>query len=238
VADSTPVRVATHGGLAEMSAGIIKQLADLTPESDGQGLRPRFEDLFRDFETRALRSGCVEADVKLAKYALAALIDETILLSDLPIKDEWLVRPLQMQYFDDFSAGEEFYNKLDVIRLGKTSAAADVMEVYHLCLAFGFKGKHGDARGEERRRVLMEGLANDIGALRSVKPDGRLSPQTGAADALPIPSKALSFLGRGPVWAVPLIVLAVLLVVYVTLGLIDDHSLQRIPLPSQPGAAP
>ena len=140
MADPTPVRATNHGGLAEMSAGIIKQLADLAPENDGQGLRPRFEALFRDFETRAMRGGCAETDVKMAKYALAALIDETVLLSDLPIKDEWLGRPLQMQYFDDFSAGEEFYNKLDQARLGKTPAAADVMEVYHLCLAFGFKG--------------------------------------------------------------------------------------------------
>ena len=86
--------------------------------------------------------------------------------------------------------------------------------------------------------MLMEGIANDIGALRSVKPDGRLSPQPEAADGLRVPAKALSFLGRGPVWAVPLIVLVSLVVVYVVLGLVDDHSLSRIPSPIKPGGTP
>jgi type VI secretion system protein ImpK len=223
VSDPT-VRPVNPVSLPELSTGILKQLVDLSPGKEVDNLRGRFEDLFRDFETRALRAGVAGAHATAAKYALAALVDETILLSDLPVKDEWLGKPLQMLYFDDFSAGEEFYNRLEQLRLHPTPETAEVLEVYHLCLAFGFKGKYGNAKGEERLKVIISGLVNDISQARGMKANAPLSPQAEAADVLPT-APALSFLGRGPLWSVPLGVLVLVVALYLVLDMVSSESL-------------
>jgi type VI secretion system protein ImpK len=195
------------GSLVEIAAPIAKQIADLGGDSvpqDASALRARFEDLFRVFESRAIRVGYTEGEMGTAKYALAGTADEAILLSNLPVKDEWLGRPLQMVFFDDFSAGETFYEKLDAARTNRTPKAADVLEVFHLCLALGFKGKHGDARGAERRRVLMDALASEINQSRGVTADSPLSPSGLSPEGAAGVPRRLGFLAGGPIWVVPL----------------------------------
>jgi len=223
VADSS-IRSPSAMSLPEQSTGIIKLLVELTPAKCPDDLRSRFEDLFREFENRALRANILSVHVTSAKYALAALVDETILLSELPVKDEWLGKPLQMLYFDDFSAGEEFYNRLEQLRLTPSAETVDVLEVYYLCLAFGFKGKYGNAKGEERLKAIMGGLANDISIARGIKTTTPLSPQGEAADVVPM-AASLSFLGRGPLWMLPVAVLVLLIIVFAVLDMISGQSL-------------
>lgn len=232
---------ATGGALVECAAPIAKQIADLHGESapqDAAALRGRFEDLFRSFESRAIRAGYTESEMGAAKYALVAAADESILLSDLAVKDEWLNRPLQMVFFDDFSAGETFYEKLDSARINRTPKAADVLEVFHLCLAIGFKGKHGDTRGAERRRVLMDALAAEINQARGVSADSPLAPAGLPEGAAAVPRR-LGFLASGPIWVVPLAVVVVLMLMLIAYGVHNDSALSDIPAEaSATGAKP
>ena len=225
-----------QGSLVELAAPIAKQVADLSgdsPPQDAGALRSRFEDLFRAFESRATRAGYTEGEVGAAKYALAGTADEAILLSELPVKDEWLNRPLQMVFFDDFSAGETFYEKLDSARTNRTPKAADVLEVFHLCLALGFKGKYGDARGAERRKVLMEALASEINQARGVTADSPLSPGGLPSDGSGGVPRRLGFLAGGPIWLVPLVVVVVLMLLLIVYGVRNDSLLDDIPADSQ-----
>lgn len=207
------------GALVELCSGVIKQLADLfapgaTPASADE-VASRFLDLLRSCEGRAQRAGIGLEEVHLAKYALVALIDEQILLSNLPLKDDWLGRPLAQRLFDDLAAGEEFYQKLDQLRDKPTPARIDVIEVFHLCLAFGFRGRYGDKRGQDTRRRLIDTVAREINQARGVRPDGPLSPKAEAPETLVVPGgRLLAGLGRGPLWAVPVAVLAVVVVLY------------------------
>jgi len=224
---------APQGGfLVEFAAPIAKQIADLTgeaPPQDANTLRSRFEDLFRAFESRAVRAGYTESETATAKYALAGTADEAILLSSLAVKDEWLNRPLQMVFFDDFSAGETFYEKLDAARTNRTPKAADVLEVFHLCLALGFKGKYGDARGAERRRVLMDALAAEINQTRGVTADSPLSPAGLPPEGASAVPRRLGFLAGGPIWVVPLVVVVVLMLMLIVYGVRNDSRLSDIP---------
>lgn len=220
------------GGLVEFSAPIAKQIADLpteNPSPDASALRTRLEDLFRTFESRAIRAGYTESEVLAAKYALTAVLDESILLSELPAKEEWLGRPLQMVFFDDFSAGEEFYVKLDAVRTGKSPRSGDVLEVFHLCLALGFKGKYGDARGAERRRVLMDAIAAEIAQARGVSAEAPLSPQGLPPEASVGAARQLRFLGAGPLWVVPLTVIVVVLILVIVFGIRNESAISAIP---------
>jgi type VI secretion system protein ImpK len=233
--------IATGGVLVECAAPIAKQIADLHGDAipqDATAMHARFEDLFRAFESRAIRAGYTENETAAAKYALVAVADESILLSNLPIKDEWLNRPLQMVFFDDFSAGETFYEKLDAARTNRTPKAADVLEVFHLCLALGFKGKHGDARGAERRRVLMDALANEISQVRGISADSPLAPAGLPEGAATVPRR-LGFLASGPIWVVPLAVIVVLMLMLIVYGVRNDSYLTDIPTDaSATGAKP
>lgn len=225
------------GTLIESAAPIAKLLSDLGESAaalDADQLRAKFEDLFRGFEQRSIRAGFAESEVVAAKYALAAVVDETILLSEHPAKDAWLGRPLQMAFFDDFSAGEEFYNKLDAVRTARTPHSADVLEVFHLCLAMGFKGKHGDARGAERRKVLMDAVSNEIIQARGLGPDSPLSPSGLPPEAAMAPVRIL---GSGPLWMVPLAVVVVLLLALIVIGVLDDRAVSAIPGEGQAAGA-
>src|SRR6185436_5696870 len=101
---------------------------------DAEALRQRIDEQFRALESKARQSDVPQEDVQQAKYAIAAFIDEMILTSNWALKDSWADRPLQLTYFNDFSAGEEFYNKIDTLRAAKKNS---VIEVYYLCLALG-----------------------------------------------------------------------------------------------------
>lgn len=229
------------GGLVEQAGPIIKQLADVVEngfEGDCERLHSRFEEHFAAFERRSLRSGISDGEVQSAKYALVALVDETVLLSELPLKDEWLGRPLQMQYFDEFAAGEEFYNKLEALRLVRSPQGADVLEVYHLCMTLGFKGKFGDARGVERRKVLMESLAHDIAQNRGVAPDAGLAPNGLPGDRAALAGTGGSFLARSPLWVIPAIVATVLLIAVIITGVLSDRQLAAFPAGERVGAQP
>ncbi len=228
----------TGTSLLDLAMPIVRLLGDLQPSQADAGLRQRMEDLFRDFETRALRLGNSQGDTQAAKYALSALVDESILLSDLPLKDEWMGLPLQQLYFDDVSAGEEFYNRLEQLRLQRGERTVQVLEVYHLCLAFGFKGKYGTPKGKERLQVIMEGLAQDIAQGRGVAGKVALSPQAMVADAVPMAPKALARFIRGPVWMVPVATLVAVVAIWLLFDLVTEASLASFTSTVHGGAAP
>ncbi len=99
-----------------------------------------------------------------AKFAVIALIDEAVLLSDWEHRDRWARELLQRSHFQTANAGEEFFLRLDALS-PFDPAERDIREVYFYCLSMGFVGKFyrpGDrARLEELRqsnfRLLRDG---------------------------------------------------------------------------------
>ena len=73
-----------------------------------------------------------------ARFAVCAWIDETILNSNLPECDLWLGELLQRVFYSTNRAGEEFYTRMDSL----SEADLQVREVFHHCLALGFKGRY------------------------------------------------------------------------------------------------
>ena len=88
-----------------------------------------------------------------AQYAVVALIDETISSSDWEHAEEWGHEPLQVHYFGQFVAGEEFFHRLDALLQG---GASELLDVYYTCLCAGFRGMYRDdpdALSTRRRRA-------------------------------------------------------------------------------------
>jgi type VI secretion system protein ImpK len=184
MAETTPSAAAPV--LADFCGDLLAfalQLRRSSDPGDAEVLRQKIDEQFRALETKARQADIPQDDVQQAKYAIAAFIDEMILTSSWPLKDSWADKPLQLAYFNDFAAGEEFYNKIDAFRGAKRNA---VLEVYYLCLALGFRGKYVDLQGMEKKKVLMDTMLREIRGGGPVAPGtGGLSPGWQPPDAMP-----------------------------------------------------
>jgi type VI secretion system protein ImpK len=130
--------------------------------------RQEVEDLLSDFERRAERERLdSRAD---ARYALVALVDETVLASNWEDADEWRDKPLAIKEFQDANAGEVFFDKLERLQRGEDQ---EVLEIYYTCLCAGFRGKYRDDPG------TLRSLRNRIyGRIITSDPleEGKLTP--------------------------------------------------------------
>jgi type VI secretion system protein ImpK len=77
-------------------------------------------------------------DYDMARFAVFAWIDETIMKSSWDGKNHWQREQLQRLYYQTADAGEIFFERLNT--LGPHQR--DVREVYYLCLALGFLGQY------------------------------------------------------------------------------------------------
>jgi len=129
--------------------------------------------LFQDLDRRGKSQGHSEEDLKAVRYALCALLDETILNSRWPHKDQWADRPLQLEHFGEHMAGERFFDLLDRIRK-KGERKSDLLEVFCITLILGFQGRY-KMRGAEQLENLIRDTIGEIYSYRGGAPRG-LSP--------------------------------------------------------------
>jgi type VI secretion system protein ImpK len=108
-----------------------------------------------------------------ARFAVVAFLDEAILTSNDPARAEWERNPLQDKLFRETHAGVKFFERLDKLLGKETAEAADVLEVYALCLALGFEGDYS-ARREELGRISSR-VSKKIAGIRKSKE--ALSPE-------------------------------------------------------------
>jgi type VI secretion system protein ImpK len=202
--------------LPDLCAGLFAYVLWLRAQPEGQGpeiraVYQRFDELLREIDNGGKRNGVAAESIRLVLFALAAFADEMILTSKLAFRSSWADQPLQLTYFNENAAGEEFFTRLESSRKLSDGSAADVLESFYLCLSLGFKGRYGGSpKFEKQRRSLMEKLATDIRALRGVA--GGLSPHAGR----PLLEQRVAR-GFSP-WLIPTIALLVVLFVLLLLN--------------------
>ncbi len=152
---------------------LILQLRATKEFGDPQFLRDKILQLLDNLEREARLNHYTMADIQLVKFALVAFLDESIIASEWSHKDQWLSNPLQLQLYNRFDAGEEFYNKIDFM-LDQIQLNTEVLEVYYLCLTLGFKGKYGVTE-QEKQRVIVDDIHHELKLSNFQKPTG-LSP--------------------------------------------------------------
>jgi type VI secretion system protein ImpK len=115
----------------------------------------------------------VPEEIDEARFALVALADEMIIVSDWSQREQWRGDSLQLQLFQTNRAGDEFYDRLAALRPDQNHAR----EVYYACLVLGFEGRYAgrEADRAELIRQQFEMLraahhALDIGAVKPIAP--------------------------------------------------------------------
>jgi type VI secretion system protein ImpK len=126
--------------------------------------RTSIQVMLTEFEKNARKLRISADDVHSAKYAFCALVDEIVLSSHFNIRDEWERQPLQLAFFGDQLAGENFFIKLEELR-NKGPAHIQALEVFHLCLLLGFQGKY-ILEGPEKLTYLVSRLGEEIAHMK------------------------------------------------------------------------
>ena len=151
------------------------QLRDTANPGSVENLRARLHQLFQSTDESGRAAGVSQEILAQARYAVAAFLDEMLINSRWPHKDEWAARPLQFEFFGEFTAGEGFFKRLDNIR-GGIPVNADLLELYACCLMLVFEGQY-KLQDRETLRGLVEDLSRQIqgkrGDIPSLSPRGR-----------------------------------------------------------------
>ena len=122
----------------------------IEPVSSAESFRAQTKQALRVAEQEARSRGCNAEDVKQSVFAVVAFLDESVLSCHNPAFANWARLPLQAELFGHQLAGEVFFQELQkVLSRNDSIEAADLLEIYYLCLLLGFKGRYaagGDVR--------------------------------------------------------------------------------------------
>jgi type VI secretion system protein ImpK len=190
----------TMGGKRDISALctdlflIIIRMREAEDLGDPASLRKLIGYFLDLFEKNCAAIGMPQDSIGEAKYAIVALMDETVLSVPGACRDYWISRPMQLDYFGDNIAGQEVYEKLQKLLL-QPENKKDVLEVYYLCLALGFEGKYKISNPEERA-AIMDDLGRKLRRTR-VRVSAELSPHGRRAETS-LSKKSATFLF--PLW--------------------------------------
>lgn len=145
-------------------------------------------------DSSAQSLGYEQEDIRLAAYAVIALLDETIFVSSNPAFRDWAQKPLMLDLYGTVNAGEGFYEYLNaILKRRETKPAIDLLEVFLLCLMLGFRGRYNTGSGEQLhmwRDPMVEKILRNRGGGDSIRLAPSWLPE--AAIDLPLPSNRLT----------------------------------------------
>ena len=150
-----------------------------------ENFRARMKQALKDIGDLAARRGYRKEDVEAATFAIVAFLDETVQSSAEGARTNWARKSLQEELFEQRSAGEFFFKKLEELRAHRDSPElAEVLEVFYLCLLLGYEGRYA-AGSKAELHLLMDGLRERIE--RIFGRFGEFSPDAALPDKAPPP---------------------------------------------------
>jgi len=157
-------------------------LAGVHPEQLHTRLCGFVDELLR----RAAAAGFGREEANDLAYPVVALADEVVLSrGGDELRAFWSARPLQLHFFKENVAGEEFFTRLDAIR--RDPRRAELLRAYYLALVLGFQGRYRVRGGDLELMGLVDGLARELAKGRksdeeALSPSGE-RPSGGLVDA-------------------------------------------------------
>ncbi len=149
------------------------------PQNDGD-FAARMIQFLDEFGRNAKKQGASADDIDAAKYAFCAAVDEIILRSSFSIRDSWARKPLQLVLFGEQLAGENFFNRLEQLRL-RGSTHLQALEVFHMCLLLGFQGRY-ILEGSEKLNYFTGRLGDEIAHMKGKR--GGFAPHAERPDRI------------------------------------------------------
>lgn len=169
----------------EPLTAVVRLRANRQSVSDAESFRQHMRKALEMSTAEAQRDGYGAEEIKLAAFAVVALLDESILNSRDPLFADWPRKPLQEELFGVHVAGETFFrNAHQLLARDDSPEVADVLEMYHLCLLLGYAGRYS-AGGRGELQSTSDAIGAKIrrirGAYRGLAPEWALPGDAPAA---------------------------------------------------------
>jgi type VI secretion system protein ImpK len=169
---------------ASIVGPIFQHVIDLQQRLE-QGEAPALEieraqlmDLLAEADQKSSTSSALAHDYELARHALVYWIDEVLINSPWRYALEWRQQILEWDLYQERLRADRFYEKAHE---AEALAGTDPLEVFYLCVALGFRGRHADNPAELRR--WADRVYNRIVA-GSQQPDKFLPDEAGGNEPL------------------------------------------------------
>lgn len=208
--------------LATPLFSLISRVRNRAQHMDPEKLRQSVVAEVRRFEEAALKAGRDPKDIRVARYALCATLDDVVLNTPWGDQSSWGQRSMVATFHRETVGGDRFYDLLQ--RLEQDPASnLDLLEFLYVCLSLGFEGRlRVDQAGATRHQEIRAGLARLIRAQRgAVEQD--LSPRWQGVNR---PHRAVS--ASRPVWIATAVLAAVLALGFTGLSWALGQSTQRV----------
>lgn len=181
-----PVVFAPRNPLMARAAPLLALLAALRSgraNIELPDLHGRATAIIQDIQA-SLRGRMSDEKLQRAAYALAATADDVAM--NLPDRQadvaEWARRSLVVGFFEEAIGGDRFWRLLDEMILSARENA-DLLELYHACLAAGFEGRYRHMPdGKRAHQELMLRVYQTLDHPRALS-NQEISPQWRGADA-------------------------------------------------------
>lgn len=131
---------------------------------DADVFRDRIKHFLTSFEKGAGKLNASAEDVFACKYAFCATVDQAVLMSQFKVREAWQRLPLQVQFFGEQLAGEQFFEKLEELRR-QGAPRVQALEVFHMCLLLGFQGKYL-IEGSEKLSYLTARVGDEVARIK------------------------------------------------------------------------
>jgi type VI secretion system protein ImpK len=111
----------------------------------------------KQFVALCREAGIPDGETAEARYALVAFIDDRVLKeSAWAGRAEWMNNPLQLQFFREYAAGENFFGRMRA--LAQRGGPYWALEAYYLCIALGFVGAAPGGGGSATPRAYGQSV--------------------------------------------------------------------------------
>ncbi len=167
---------------------LISRIRNRAQHMEPDTLRRNVVAEVRNFESKAIAAGIDPQQVKVARYAICATIDDVVLNTPWGEQSSWAMQSMVGTFHKETVGGDRFYDVL--ARLEKDPPNnIELLEFMYMCLSLGFDGRlRVEPGGMDKHLQIRMGLARIIRAQRGpVEQD--LSPRWRGLEK---PHKALS----------------------------------------------
>lgn len=201
---------------------LVSRIRNRAQHPDPEALRRSVVAEVRAFEARSLQAGVDPQQIKVARYAICATLDDVVLNTPWGGQSQWAQQSMVATFHRETVGGDRFYDLL--ARLEKDPAnSIDLLEFMYMCLSLGFEGRlRVEQGGTDKHMSIRQGLARIIRAQRG-DVDRDLSPHWQGVDQ---PHRVLS--AWKPVWIALAAVAAMLTISFVSLSYLLSNRTEHL----------
>lgn len=193
--------------------GLAPELERATAPENPDVLRTRLHDTLTHARDSAVSAGVPLTRADQGAWFVAALLDDIALNTPWGGNSGWPRMPLVVSMYGNVDAGERFFDLAeDLIRFPERDP--DLMELVFLCLSLGFRGKFRRDGGQGEAAIArMRGQISRLLRDRDAA-EAPLAPHWKGVEAEDEQKRFIV-----PIWSIGLMALAVVLALYMALGI-------------------